>query len=135
MSTEFTSLDVLIHYGKTVSIKWYKNNYTSLEAALAMGVFCSSHFYEQMGKEGATVTAEVTNSSYQRQIARQLHNWDKENIFDLGFFVRLLLNVNELLQAAIGRTSENSGPSGIKVCIILLFYKALTSWGGGWDKK
>ena len=39
-----------------------------------MRVFCSSHFYEPMGKEGATVTAEVTNSDYQRQIARQLHN-------------------------------------------------------------
>lgn len=53
MSIELTSLEVLIHNSKTVSIKRYQSNYTELEIDVAMWMFCSSHFYELMGKERA----------------------------------------------------------------------------------
>ena len=53
MSIELTSLEVLSHNSKTVSIEWHQNNYTELEADVALWVFCSSHFYEPIGKEEA----------------------------------------------------------------------------------
>lgn len=53
MSIELTSLEVLIHNSKTVSIKRYQSNYTELEIDVAMWMFCSSHFYELVGKERA----------------------------------------------------------------------------------